>query len=157
MPSFGLGPFINQTVCSHVVACTSCSHAFTLSVLPHLLLAYFLYCAYVPMRCVYVFKSPQCLHALREAGIKVCVCTGDKLETAVSIGFSSGLLLPHFEIVALSATDAEGVNRVRYGDAGVHRGTGTLMPIIETIIHFHQTTCILKFGSSTGYQSHSMF
>jgi P-type E1-E2 ATPase len=29
---------------------------------------------------------------LREAGIKVWLLTGDKIETAINIGFSSGLL-----------------------------------------------------------------
>lgn len=29
---------------------------------------------------------------MREAGIKVWVLTGDKIETAINIGFSSGLL-----------------------------------------------------------------
>ena len=35
---------------------------------------------------------PETIAALREAGIKVWVLTGDKLETAESIGFSSRLL-----------------------------------------------------------------
>jgi magnesium-transporting ATPase (P-type) len=58
---------------------------------------------------------PYCLQKLREAGIKVCVCTGDKLETAVSIGYSSGLLLPHFELVRIEATDPAGMDQALNG------------------------------------------
>ena len=35
---------------------------------------------------------PQCLEDLRRAGIKVWVLTGDKLETAINIGYASNLL-----------------------------------------------------------------
>lgn len=35
---------------------------------------------------------PDCIRFLRSAGVKVWVLTGDKVETAVNIGFSSGLL-----------------------------------------------------------------
>lgn len=35
---------------------------------------------------------PDCIRYLRAAGIKVWVLTGDKVETAINIGFSSGLL-----------------------------------------------------------------
>lgn len=34
----------------------------------------------------------ETIHFMREAGIKVWMLTGDKLETAVTIGQSSGLL-----------------------------------------------------------------
>lgn len=35
---------------------------------------------------------PECIHFLREAGVKVWVLTGDKVETATNIGYSSKLL-----------------------------------------------------------------
>ncbi|KAI9292773.1 phospholipid-translocating P-type ATPase [Neoconidiobolus thromboides FSU 785] len=39
-------------------------------------------------------KVPECIEALRKAGIKVWVLTGDKMETAINIGFGC-LLLTH--------------------------------------------------------------
>lgn len=44
-------------------------------------------------------QVPETIHALHEADIKVWVLTGDKLETAESIGFSSKLLSSDMEIV----------------------------------------------------------
>lgn len=35
---------------------------------------------------------PDCIKFLREAGVKVWVLTGDKVETAINIGYSSRLL-----------------------------------------------------------------
>ena len=35
---------------------------------------------------------PDTIRFMREAGIKVWVLTGDKVETAINIGYSSGLL-----------------------------------------------------------------
>jgi phospholipid-translocating ATPase len=35
---------------------------------------------------------PQCIEDLRKAGIKIWVLTGDKLETAINIGYASNLL-----------------------------------------------------------------
>lgn len=37
-------------------------------------------------------QVPECIASLREAGIKVWVLTGDKLETAINIGFAANLL-----------------------------------------------------------------
>ena len=33
-----------------------------------------------------------CIHKLKQAGIKIWVLTGDKIETAINIGFSCKLL-----------------------------------------------------------------
>jgi P-type E1-E2 ATPase len=44
-------------------------------------------------------KVPETIEALRNGDIKVWVLTGDKLETAESIGFSSRLLTPEMEIM----------------------------------------------------------
>ena len=51
---------------------------------------------------------PDTLKSLRSMGIRLWVLTGDKLETAVSIGFSSSTLVPSDLVVALddSATPA---------------------------------------------------
>ena len=46
-------------------------------------------------------QVPETIHALHEADIKVWVLTGDKLETAESIGFSSRLLTNEMEIVRI--------------------------------------------------------
>ena len=37
-------------------------------------------------------KVPQTIRFLRKSNLKVWVLTGDKVETAINIGFSSGLL-----------------------------------------------------------------
>jgi len=41
---------------------------------------------------------------MKEAGIKVWVCTGDKIETAVNIGYSAGLLDNTLEVIILNYT-----------------------------------------------------
>lgn len=44
---------------------------------------------------------PDTLRKFREAGIRTWVLTGDKVETAINIGFSSGLLTSDMEIVQI--------------------------------------------------------
>lgn len=44
-------------------------------------------------------KVPETIEALRNGDIKVWVLTGDKLETAESIGFSSKLITSDMEII----------------------------------------------------------
>lgn len=46
---------------------------------------------------------PECIEAMRNAGIHVWVLTGDRIETAVNIAFSSRLFSPSMELVQLSA------------------------------------------------------
>eukprot|EP00741_Cyanophora_paradoxa_P018391 tig00000204_g17756.t1 len=53
-------------------------------------------------------KVPETLRALQEASIKVWVLTGDKQETAVSIGFSCGILHEEQELILLNETTPEG-------------------------------------------------
>jgi magnesium-transporting ATPase (P-type) len=55
---------------------------------------------------------PHCISKLRKAGIKVCVCTGDKLETAVSIGYSSGLLFDEMDLVRIDAIEPDKMDAV---------------------------------------------
>lgn len=54
---------------------------------------------------------PQCIEDLRRAGIKVWVLTGDKLETAINIGYASSLLDNNMNLWTLrgSSGDAETV------------------------------------------------
>lgn len=43
-------------------------------------------------------QVPECINKLAQAGIKIWVLTGDKMETAVNIGYdiSATLLVPFF-------------------------------------------------------------
>lgn len=41
----------------------------------------------------------ETIEALHNADIKVCVLTGDKLETAESIGYSCKLLTPEMDVI----------------------------------------------------------
>ena len=41
---------------------------------------------------------------MRSAGIKVWVLTGDKVETAINIGFSSGLIDPEMDQLIVSSS-----------------------------------------------------
>ena len=49
---------------------------------------------------------PETIEDLRIAGIKVWVLTGDKVETAINIGFSCRLLGPEMIIIKVSAADS---------------------------------------------------
>lgn len=51
---------------------------------------------------------PETIAALREAGIKVWVLTGDKQETAISIGFSCLLLTRDMEQIIINESSLEG-------------------------------------------------
>ncbi|KAI9255787.1 hypothetical protein BDA99DRAFT_574021 [Phascolomyces articulosus] len=48
---------------------------------------------------------PQCIEDLRRAGIKVWVLTGDKLETAINIGYASNLLDGNMNLWTLRGHD----------------------------------------------------
>ena len=52
---------------------------------------------------------PECLEHLREAGITIWVLTGDKVETAISIGRSCRLLAEGVQNIQIVATDRAGV------------------------------------------------
>ena len=43
------------------------------------------------------------ISSLRKAGISVWVLTGDKKETAINVGYASGLLTENMEVVHLKA------------------------------------------------------
>jgi len=47
---------------------------------------------------------PEAISHIREAGIKIWVLTGDKLETAINIGYSSSLLDANQKIFIVDGT-----------------------------------------------------
>ena len=51
---------------------------------------------------------PAAIQQLRDADIKVIVLTGDRLETAIEIGFSCNLLDPSGELMIVSSDSQEG-------------------------------------------------
>eukprot|EP01029_Cantina_marsupialis_P021356 TRINITY_DN50_c0_g6_i1.p1 TRINITY_DN50_c0_g6~~TRINITY_DN50_c0_g6_i1.p1 ORF type:complete len:1300 (-),score=360.94 TRINITY_DN50_c0_g6_i1:211-4110(-) len=53
----------------------------------------------------------HCINDLHRAGIKVWVLTGDKVETAVNIGHSCGLLRPSMKIIKVISHDKEVVTK----------------------------------------------
>jgi len=52
---------------------------------------------------------PDCIASLREAGIKVWVLTGDKLETAINIGFAAQLLTKEMRLWIVRGSKKESV------------------------------------------------
>lgn len=74
----------------------------------------------MPCVCVSVFgpnlspffleKVPECIDKLAQAGLKIWVLTGDKLETAINIGYASFtlqnllLLISIFKYISFSAS-----------------------------------------------------
>ncbi|GJN93129.1 hypothetical protein Rhopal_006174-T1 [Rhodotorula paludigena] len=78
---------------------------------------------------------PEAIEQLHKAGIKLWILTGDKLQTAIEIGFSCNLLTNEMEILILSAESEEGaraqieaaldkVNRSRAGLAPLDTDAG---------------------------------
>ncbi|KAG2747221.1 hypothetical protein P692DRAFT_201867212 [Suillus brevipes Sb2] len=51
---------------------------------------------------------PEAIEMLHRAGIKLWILTGDKLQTAIEIGFSCNLLKQDMEVMILSADSPEG-------------------------------------------------
>ncbi|CAJ0750755.1 3796_t:CDS:10 [Entrophospora sp. SA101] len=52
---------------------------------------------------------PECITSLREAGIKVWVLTGDKLETAINIGFAAQLLTKEMRLWIIRGSKKDSV------------------------------------------------
>ncbi|BGP51086.1 phospholipid transporting ATPase [Rhodotorula kratochvilovae] len=82
---------------------------------------------------------PEAIAQLHKAGIKLWILTGDKLQTAIEIGFSCNLLTNDMEILILSAESEEGaraqieaaldkVNRARAGLAPLDTDAGEKIP-----------------------------
>ena len=66
---------------------------------------------------------------LRAAGIKMWVLTGDKMETAINIGFSSRLLLPNMILIKLAYKGEDTM--------AVRRKLGTLLHHFQTLAEEH--------------------
>ncbi|KAF8528473.1 phospholipid-transporting ATPase 1 [Hysterangium stoloniferum] len=69
---------------------------------------------------------PDAIETLHNAGIKLWILTGDKLQTAIEIGFSCNLLKPDMEIMILSADTAEATRA--HIEAGLNKISSMLGP-----------------------------
>ncbi|KAJ3291854.1 hypothetical protein HK104_005773, partial [Borealophlyctis nickersoniae] len=56
-------------------------------------------------------QVPECIGLLREAGIKIWVLTGDKMETAINIGFASNLLSRDMSLIIIKGSDTASVGQ----------------------------------------------
>jgi len=79
---------------------------------------------------------PECIGTLQEAGIKIWVLTGDKLETAINIGFASNLLNRSMCLLAI---------RERNNTLNVSDKDGTINDV-ETQLR-NTNSIINKYGS----------
>uniref|UniRef100_A0A0E0LUG6 Phospholipid-transporting ATPase n=1 Tax=Oryza punctata TaxID=4537 RepID=A0A0E0LUG6_ORYPU len=70
---------------------------------------------------------PECIHKLAQAGIKIWILTGDKLETAVNIGYACNLLRKGMEEIYITL-DNPGTNA-----SEEHNGEGSRMAPYEQI------------------------
>ncbi|KAG6486266.1 hypothetical protein ZIOFF_054836 [Zingiber officinale] len=52
-------------------------------------------------------KVPQCIDTLAQAGLKIWVLTGDKMETAINIGFACSLLRQGMKQICLSVDSSK--------------------------------------------------
>ncbi|KAG8221446.1 hypothetical protein J3R82DRAFT_1642 [Butyriboletus roseoflavus] len=69
---------------------------------------------------------PEAIEILHRAGIKLWILTGDKLQTAIEIGFSCNLLKQDMEIMIISADTPEGT-RAQI-EAGLNKISSVLGP-----------------------------
>uniref|UniRef100_A0A0D9X7E4 Phospholipid-transporting ATPase n=1 Tax=Leersia perrieri TaxID=77586 RepID=A0A0D9X7E4_9ORYZ len=69
----------------------------------------------------------ECIHKLAQAGIKIWILTGDKLETAVNIGYACNLLRKGMEEICITL-DSPGTNA-----SEEHNGEGSGMAPYEQI------------------------
>ncbi|GAA5852544.1 hypothetical protein JCM3766R1_003525 [Sporobolomyces carnicolor] len=73
---------------------------------------------------------PDAIAQLHRAGIKLWILTGDKLQTAIEIGFSCNLLTNEMDIMILSAESEEGTRaQIESGLDKVHRSRSGLAPL----------------------------
>ncbi|XP_057455150.1 probable phospholipid-transporting ATPase 4 isoform X2 [Lotus japonicus] len=56
---------------------------------------------------------PQCIDKLAQAGLKIWVLTGDKMETAINIGFACSLLRQGMKQICISTNSDSGSNDVK--------------------------------------------
>lgn len=69
---------------------------------------------------------PEAIEMLHRAGIKLWILTGDKLQTAIEIGFSCNLLKQDMEVMILSADSPEGT--LAQIEAGLNKIASILGP-----------------------------
>ncbi|KAH9837972.1 phospholipid-translocating P-type ATPase [Rhodofomes roseus] len=69
---------------------------------------------------------PEAIETLHQAGIKLWILTGDKIQTAIEIGFSCNLLKNDMEIMILSAEDAAAAHTQI--EAGINKIASMLGP-----------------------------
>ncbi|ORY91437.1 hypothetical protein BCR43DRAFT_479794 [Syncephalastrum racemosum] len=81
---------------------------------------------------------PQCIEDLRHAGIKVWVLTGDKLETAINIGYASNLLDNGMHLWTLKGSGAN-VNEVTQDIASRPEETHALIIEGSALTHLFDT------------------
>ncbi|GAA5886239.1 hypothetical protein JCM6882_001576 [Rhodosporidiobolus microsporus] len=73
---------------------------------------------------------PDAIAQLHKAGIKLWILTGDKLQTAIEIGFSCNLLTNEMEIMILSAESEEGTRaQIESALDKVNRSRAGLAPL----------------------------
>ncbi|XAR49922.1 Phospholipid-translocating ATPase [Bertholletia excelsa] len=53
---------------------------------------------------------PECIDKLAQAGLKIWVLTGDKMETAINIGFACSLLRQGMKQICISTTNEDGID-----------------------------------------------
>ena len=53
---------------------------------------------------------PETIADLKLAGIKVWVATGDKLETAIAIGYSTNLIAPESNLIVVRGGEKDGLS-----------------------------------------------
>ncbi|BGO94943.1 hypothetical protein NBRC10512_000622 [Rhodotorula toruloides] len=87
---------------------------------------------------------PEAIAQLHKAGIKLWILTGDKLQTAIEIGFSCNLLTNEMEIIIISAESEEGT-RAQIGAAldKVNRSRSGLAQL-DTDVHGEKITGAVK-------------
>lgn len=64
-------------------------------------------------------QVPETIQLLKRAGIKVWVLTGDKMETAVNIGYSCSLLSPISRLIYLTGDSCEDIKNCLVGHLGL--------------------------------------
>lgn len=64
-------------------------------------------------------EVPETIQLLKRAGIKVWVLTGDKMETAVNIGYSCSLLGPASRLIYLAGESSEDIKNCLVGHLGL--------------------------------------
>ncbi|KLO12310.1 phospholipid-translocating P-type ATPase [Schizopora paradoxa] len=70
---------------------------------------------------------PESIEMLHKAGIKLWILTGDKVQTAIEIGYSCNLLKQDMDVMIISATSAE-ETRSKI-EAGLNKLTSVLGPV----------------------------